>query len=246
MTTELDLCLKHFENSGYQKERLEELKQRALNRTNEVTNNEDECTSIVFPVHFFDGVQELKDVVHSLDNEIRMLIGDVRILFAMKKRNSIGNSVVRNKQLSIPQSDALSQRCNGGGCRQCPSTINDTSITINNVAVRIPKSLNCKSRHVIYLWLCNLCIEKEEAYFGRTTQECHDRSSGHRACFADDKWEKSALSMHARDKHQNDFSLDNFSVAVVKKVSPQQLRREEFQFVDKYKTIPQGLNRYKV
>ena len=60
------------------------------------------------------------------------------------------------------------------------------------------------------------------------------------------KWEKSALSMHARDKHQNDFSLDNFSVAVVKKVSPQQLRREEFRFVDKYKTIPQGLNRYKV
>ena len=99
---------------------------------------------------------------------------------------------------------------------------------------------------MIYLWLCNLCVEKKEAYFGRTTQECHDRSSGHRACFADDKWEKSALSMHARDKHQNDFSLNNFSVAVVKKVSPQQLRREEFRFIDKYKTIPQGLNRYKV
>ena len=150
VTTELDLCLNHFENSGYQKERLEELKQKALNKTNEVTNNKDECTSIVFPVHFFDGIQELKDVVHSLDDEIRMLIGDVRILFAMKKRNSIGNSVVRNKQLSIPRSDAVSQRCNGGGCRQCPSTINDTSITINNVEVRIPKSLNCKSRHVIY------------------------------------------------------------------------------------------------
>ena len=245
VTTELELCLEHFENSGYQKEKLEELKQRALNRTNENTTDDNECTSIVFPVHFFDGVQELKDVVRSLENEIRMLIGDVRILFAMKKRNSIGNSVVRNKQLSIPRSDASNQRCNGVGCRQCPSTINDTSITINNTALRIPKSLNCKSRHVIYLWLCNLC-EKKEAYFGRTTQECHNRSCGHRACFADDKWEKSALSMHAKDKHQNDFSLNNFSIAVVKKVSPQQLRREEFRFIDKYKTIPQGLNRYKV
>ena len=93
--------------------------------------------------------------------------------------------------------------------------------------------------------LRKLCAEKE-AYFGRTTQECHDRSSGHRGCFNNEKWEKSALSMHARDMHQNQFSLNNFSVAVVKKVSPQQLRREEFRFIDKYKTLSLGLNRYKV
>ena len=52
--------------------------------------------------------------------------------------------------------------------------------------------------------------------------------------------------MHARDMHQNQLSLNNFSVAVVKKVSPQQLRREEFRFIDKYKTLSLGLNRYKV
>ena len=98
---------------------------------------------------------------------------------------------------------------------------------------------------MIYLWLCKLCSEKE-AYFGRTTQECHDRSSGHRGCFSDEKWEKSALSMHAKDMHQNQFSLNNFSVAVVKKVSPQQLRREEFRFIDMCKTLSLGLNRYKV
>ena len=105
---------------------------------------------------------------------------------------------------------------------------------------------NCKSRNVIYLRLCKLCLEKEEAYFGRTTQECHDRTSGHRNCFNETKWEKSALSMHAKDKHENNFSLKNFSIAVVKKVSPQNLRREEFHFMEKYRTIPLGLNRYKV
>ena len=64
--------------------------------------------------------------------------------------------------------------------------------------------------------------------------------------FTEDKWEKSALSMHAKDMHQDQFSLNNFSVSVVKKVSPQQLRREEFRFIDKYRTISLGLNRYKV
>ena len=96
---------------------------------------------------------------------------------------------------------------------------------------------------MIYLWLCKLCAE---AYFGRTTQECHDRTSGHRGSFTEDKFEKSALSMHAKDMHQECFSLDNYLVSVVKKVSPQQLRREEFKFIDKYRTLALGLNRYKV
>ena len=242
--TELDLVINHFMNSGYRKEVLEELKLKAQNRSNDNTNNQD-SNAIVFPIHFFDGVQELKKVVRSLENEFQQLIGDVRIMFAMKKRGSIGSSVVLNKHLSIHNNPSTNQRCNGSGCRQCPLTIDEHSVTINNTEITIPKSLNCKSKNVIYLWLCKLCSEKE-AYFGRTTQECHDRSSGHRGCFTDEKWEKSALSMHARDMHQNQFSLNNFSVAVVKKVSPQQLRREEFRFIDKYKTLSLGLNRYKV
>ena len=51
--------------------------------------------------------------------------------------------------------------------------------------------------------------------------------------------------MHANDCHQNDFTLDSFKISVVKKVSPQQLRREEFKYIDKFKTVPKGLNRYK-
>ena len=37
--------------------------------------------------------------------------------------------------------------------------------------------------------------------------------------------------MHAKDVHQMNFSLKIFSISLVKKVSPQQLRREEFKFI---------------
>ena len=39
------------------------------------------------------------------------------------------------------------------------------------------------------------------------------------------------------DSHQNNFSLDTFKISVVKKESPQRIRREEFKFIDKNITI---------
>ena len=200
--------------------------------------------TLVFPVHYFDGIGEFKSVVQSLNNEIKELIGDTKIMFAMRKNRSIGNTLVRNKQLSSYGPSAESQKCNARGCRQCPLVIEEQNLTVNGSTVNIPHSLNCKARNIIYMWMCKICREKE-IYFGRTTQECHDRTSGHRACFTDAKFEGSAMSMHAKDVHQTRFSLDIFSVAVIKKVSPQRLRREEFKFIDKFRTKLMGLNRYK-
>ena len=244
-TNELELRMEQFKNSGYQIEELNKLKEKAINKKSDTPVNESQSDTLVFPVHFFDGISKFKEVLHSLDNEIQTLIGDTCIVFAMKKGSSIGNTVVRNKQLSFPNDIYANQRCNSAGCRQCPLTNNRNNFLINNKLLQIPKNLNCKSKNLIYMWVCKLCAEKE-AYFGRTTQECHDRTNGHRGSFTEDKWDKSALSMHAKDMHPNQFSLNNFSVSLVKKVSPQQLRREEFRFIDKYRTITLGLNRYKV
>ena len=88
--------------------------------------------------------------------------------------------------------------------------------------------------------------EGKEVYFGRTTQKCRNRTSGHRKSFNEEKSDISALSMHAREVHQTTFSLDIFNIAVVSKVSPQRLRREEFRYIEKYRTNSLGLNRYKV
>ena len=137
------------------------------------------------------------------------------------------------------------QKCNSRGCLQCPLVNDKNRISVNGNSINVPQHLNCKSKHIIYMWVCKLCNEKE-VYFGRTTQKCHDRTSGHRGCFNEKKWENSALSMHAREVHQTEFSLKIFSISVVKKVSPQHLRREEFKFIDKYRTNSLGLNRYKV
>ena len=206
---------------------------KATNHLTTNTNQEDKET-ITFPVHFFDKISEFRAVLNSLKETFMNLIGDTRIILALKKGSSIGNAMVRNKQLSLPNTEVDSQHCQGRGCMQCPQVLEESDLMIDGKYLRIPSSLNCKSRNIIYLWVCKLCNYKE-AYFGRTTQECHDRSSGHRGCFTDEKWEKSALSMHAKEAHQTTFSLNIFSIAVIKKTSPQRLRREEYKHIDKFK-----------
>ena len=105
--------------------------------------------------------------------------------------------------------------------------------------------MNCKSRNVLYLWQCQLCDE-EDSYMGRTIQKSHERTNTHRSCFTDNsKWESSALSMHAKSVHPDLFDLSHFKITLLKKVSPQRIRREEFKFIDKYKTRTLGINRYK-
>ena len=98
---------------------------------------------------------------------------------------------------------------------------------------------------VVYLWQCILCKE-ENSYFGRTIQKAHERTNTHRGCFNDPtKWENSALSMHARSVHGENFNLNNFKITLVKKCSPQRIRRVEFKYIDKYRTRTRGINRYK-
>ena len=241
---ELDQCVQTFADSGYDVNQLIKLKQKALNKNSTNNIQDDDSDTLVFPVHYFNGIAEFKSVVHSLNNEISELIGNTKIMFAMRKNSSIGNQLVRNKQLSSAEIIAEGQKCNARGCRQCPLVIDQEKLLVNGNTVNIPRSLNCKSKNIIYLWICKLCGAKE-VYFGRTIQECHDRTSGHRGSFTLENLEKSALSMHANDVHQTRFSLDIFSVAVIKKVSPQRLRREEFKFIDKFRTNSLGLNRYK-
>ena len=143
-----------------------------------------------------------------------------------------------------PTTRAENQKYNAPGCLQCPVVNEEHQLTINNTNIKIPRSLNCKTRNVIYLWKCKLC--HDECYFGRTTQKCHARTNGHRSCFNDEeKVENSALSMHAKETHDSDFNLKNFQISIVKKISPQNIRREEFKFIEKFRTIQLGLNRYK-
>ena len=242
---EIDQCIQDFKSSGYKIDELTKLKEKAIAIVPNTPNTGEEKL-LVFPVHFFMGISEFKSVVTSLKDEFKGLIGDVKIMFAIKKNSSLGNMLVRNKLLSsnYDRMTPIGQKCNGPGCQQCPLVNPNKRLVVNGIPVVAPQHLNCKSKNVIYMWMCRLCNYKE-SYFGRTIQKVHNRTSGHRGSFSEDKWEKSALSMHARDAHRMNFSLDIFTISVVKKVSPQQIRREEYKFIDKYKTNSFGLNRYK-
>ena len=136
------------------------------------------------------------------------------------------------------------QKCRGPGCLQCPLVNTDNSTTVNNLIVKRSRTLNCKSRNVVYLWQCQRC-QRENSYFGRTIQKSHERTNTHRSCFSETKWEDSALSMHAHSVHQEHFNLKDFKITLVKKCSPQRIRREEFKFIDKFRTRTRVINRYK-
>ena len=151
-------------------------------------------------------------------------MGKVKILFSIRKVKSIGNTVVKNRGLCMqPNDEAPNQRCNSSGCLQCPLVSNVSNIKVNGKNLRIPNNLNCKTKNAIYLWECILCI-KENFYFGRTVQRSHLRTNGHRKRFFDGEFQKSALSMHAKDKHSDNMSMENFRISVVKETSP---RNEE-------------------
>ena len=163
---------------------------------------------------------------------------------AVKKNPSIGNKSIRNKILSEEQTPLPNQKCKATSCLQCP-LVNMSNISIvNGLTIPSGKALNCKSRNVIYLWQCQLCTQ-DNSYFGRTIQKSHERTNTHRGCFCDKKWESSALSMHARSVHGELFNLNNFRISLIKKCSPQKIRREEFKYIDKFKTRTFGINRYK-
>ena len=70
--------------------------------------------------------------------------------------------------------------------------------------------------------------------------------TGHRNKFNIKNYTKSALSMHAYDSHNGELSLDDFNIAVINKVAPRRLNREEYMFIDKFETKTKGLNRYQV
>ena len=233
-----------FTRSGYVEEDLKEIEKRAKVISSSERRHTESTETITFHLFYFKEIRRFRKILRDSEEDLKLIIGETKIIMAVKKNPSIGNTVIRNRNLSTTEHQLVSQKCGASNCRQCPLVNTDPQIFVNNMKLKPGKDLNCKSRNVIYLWQCNNC-EEENSYFGRTIQKAHDRTNTHRRCFSEDKWEDSALSMHARTKHEELFDLQNFKITLVKKCSPQTIRREEFKFIDKYRTKIRGINRYK-
>ena len=107
--------------------------------------------------------------------------------------------------------------------------------------------LNCKSSNVIYLAQCTICDPVQDngdsnCYAGQTIQPLHKRVNGHRSRFDVNEnlqiWEKSALSKHAYESHQDNFGIRNF-----KRMA---LNRLEAKTINELRLGVLGLNRMKI
>ena len=96
---------------GNNQEKLEETEPLAVSRVLENwgpgrPNRENgRPNNLVFSVQHAQDNKELKKLVHDLEPDIKRICGEIRIIFATRKHPSIGNRIVKNRQLGQPNVD---------------------------------------------------------------------------------------------------------------------------------------------
>ena len=113
--------------------------------------------------------------------------------------------------------------------------------------VKLDFKCNCQTDCIIYIYVCKLCKNNESFYVGQSINSCQKRANGHRACFTETLYEKSALSHHIFKDHPNFMKekLSNYKLGVIKSTSGENLDRAEDYFVELL-NADLSLNRYKV
>lgn len=264
--------------AGHNEEHLDVLEPKAILRSieNDGRNNVVDVTklranakqsdnTLVFKTKYFPEIKKLKTVINKAKDDIKHIIGDCRIIYALKKHEAIERLVVKNRNLGTKQpvskffGPKISQVCNGPGCETCPILAHfNEALVVNGQELILDQSLTCKSKSIIYVAQCRICsgikndqgkVLFEDTYFGQTVTKAHVRFNGHRKCFKVNDSEaigKSALSQHCFEKHPQLFSLSNFRVGIVKACKAIDLDREENRFVTKFRTDIIGINRMKI
>ena len=202
---------------GHLEEKLDEIEPLAVHRTmtnyaNRISPTDssetDNKETLVFTTKFFKEVQKLKSFVRKLEPDIKQMVGEMRVIFALKKNESIEQRVVRNRKLSGGKTDPspqltekISQACGSRGCATCPLlfALNE-EIFVNGNKVLLDPNLSCKSKNLIYFAQCTFCQPRkeelaqslncskrdvlfEDSYVGQTVSEGHTRINGHRKSF---------------------------------------------------------------
>ena len=85
--------------------------------------------SLVFTTKYYQEVAQAKTFIRKLEPDIRRVAGDVRIIFALQKNESVQQRVVKNRALSLGTSGQGSvtkpgqrktQACGATSCKTCP------------------------------------------------------------------------------------------------------------------------------
>ncbi|KAL5255068.1 hypothetical protein ACHWQZ_G014488 [Mnemiopsis leidyi] len=164
--SDLDELKSDLSRCGHCPQKLEELEPKAVERAirNDLKiqptkeRSVAENKNIVFTTKYFKEVKELKKLVHSLKEDIAALVGETRIIFALKKHESVKDNVVRNRALSRgitrtndpTEKHPETQACGGKGCKTCPLVFGPTEkVMVNGEEVFLDKKLSCKDKNVI-------------------------------------------------------------------------------------------------
>ena len=268
--TDLDQLKIDLQRSGHKKETLDRLEVDVLQHREEPRNRGDQVEeqaddSIVFAVPYFKELPELRSLVHEMMDDIQTLTGPIKITIAAKKGRSVGNAVLRNSAIGrtpVDSSADRTQACGAPRCMTCPHMCKSGDVfVINGKDLVVPGKHDCKTKNCIYMAQCTICnqmvgdsttVVSEDSYIGQTMQKFHMRINGHRSSFNERDYKKYALSIHAFERHADgDFNSDNFSLniykfVVIKDCSPRLLNREEFRYIEGFRTNALGLNRCKV
>ena len=133
---EMEKMKADFIRSGYKKEELELIEKRAREQSNTEKTTDDRDT-ITFPLFHFNDLNTFRKIIKDAETDLNGIIGDTKIVLAIKKNPSIGNSVVRNKMLSFEENQLENQKCGGPGCMQCPLLNTNSTATVNNKRVKL-------------------------------------------------------------------------------------------------------------
>ena len=111
-SVEMEKMKEDFIRSGYQMKDLEGIEQKARELTNTVRTQE-ESETLTFPLFFFEEIESFKKMIKDSETDLRTIIGDTKIIMAIKKNPSIGSTVLKNKVLSTEEVELESQMwCN--------------------------------------------------------------------------------------------------------------------------------------
>ena len=262
----MDYITEKLKNSGYKPSEIQSAREKAMKlERNDILSvdrgqRQNTCNAdkqLVFLINRDSFMcSEIKKITKKYLPDFKRLVGEnTRIIVAERRNSNIASSVFAKSSFSRNVVEVKeNQKCKSGyGCKSCKIMETRKSVTVwkkNNdykKTVRLDFKCDCLTECAIYMYMCNICIDNDSFYVGQTHNSCRTRANGHRACFNIANYQKSALSYHIYNDHPQYINrkLSNYSMGIIKSVSPANLDREEDYYVEHY-DANLSLNRYKV
>ena len=197
---------------------------------------------------------KIKEILKNSRNDIEQLLGKMKLVVAERKNGNIASSVFAKSAFSKDSAAVKpDQKCQKKNCKSCEiMNIQKTVLLWKNNAdytrkIKLDYKSDCSTECVIHIYICNICQDNKSFYIGQTVNSCQKRANGHRACFNDKNFKKSALSFHIYKDHPEckDKKLLNYKLGILRSCNASDLDRTEDYFVETLKANL-SLNRYKV